>query len=115
MRKIVVNGVDGNFGALVAEDVLQMIPKEDLLFTAPRADRLEKYAQMGIKTAVADFNSPIQATSEGMVTFGTTVRKGFLDVAVSDFTKLTGKKPITVKYMFEHSADFQLGERHPTE
>lgn len=312
MRKIVVNGVDGNFGALVAEDVLQMIPKEDLLFTAPRADRLEKYAQMGIKTAVADFNkpdkladiyqnadkvllismpfvgekrrlahknvidacvkghvgqiiytsvlsagnpfnpsienkdhgytealiqntsldyiflrnslfaeafvtdyfravdnhedaieknmgdgrvwfisrkdaalsaacalnndllhravlninggepfdytrflsvanqvthnqikyikktdeelyayfdaigvprntdgdfthSPIQATSEGMVTFGTTVREGFLDVAVSDFTKLTGKKPITVKYMFEHSADFQLGERHPTE
>lgn len=40
MRKIVVNGVDGNFGALVAEDVLQMIPKEDLLFTAPKADRL---------------------------------------------------------------------------
>lgn len=63
-----------------------------------------------------DFSkSPIKATSEGMVTFGTTVREGYLDVPVSDFSKLTGKQPITVKYMFEHEAEFQLGERHPTE
>lgn len=63
-----------------------------------------------------DFSkSPIKATSEGMVTFGTTVRQGYLDVPVSDFSKLTGHKPITVKYMFEHEKDFQLGDRHPTE
>ena len=63
-----------------------------------------------------DFSkSPIQATSEGMVTFGTTVREGYLDVPVSDFTKLTGHEPITVQYMFEHKDDFLLGDRHSTE
>ena len=63
-----------------------------------------------------DFSkSPIQATSEGMVTFGTTVCEGYLDIPVSDFSKLTGHEPITVKYMFEHKADFQLGARHATE
>lgn len=63
-----------------------------------------------------DFSkSPIQATSEGMVTFGTSVREGYLDVPVSDFYRLTGKEPTTVKYMFEHKDDFLLGERHSTE
>ncbi|MGQ2376526.1 NAD(P)H-binding protein [Companilactobacillus zhachilii] len=63
-----------------------------------------------------DFSkSPIQATSEGMVTFGTSVREGYLDVPVSDFYKLTGKEPTTVKYMFEHKDEFMLGERHTTE
>ena len=63
-----------------------------------------------------DFSkSPIQATSDGMVTFGTTVREGYLDVPVSDFHNLTGHQPITVKYMFEHKDDFLLGERHSTE
>lgn len=63
-----------------------------------------------------DFSkSPIKATSEGMVTFGTTVREGYLDVPVSDYIKLTGKKQTTVKYMFEHADNYQLGDRHPTE
>lgn len=312
MRKIVINGVDGNFGKVVADNVLKLIPKEELLFTAPRAEKLAEYKKLGINTAVADFNSadslqeiyqdadkvllismpfvgakrrqahknfveacvkahvgqviytsvlsagnpfnpsienrdhgytealiqntsldyiflrnslfaeafitdyyravnngetkieknmgdgrvwfisrqdaalaaanalnndllhrevlningiepltytdflkianevsgneikyvkrtdeelyeyfdsigvprntdgdfsksPIQATSEGMVTFGTTVRAGYLDVPVSDFSKLTGRKPLTVRYMFQHQADFQLGDRHPTE
>ena len=50
-----------------------------------------------------------------MVSFGTTVREGFLDVPVSDFVQLTGHQPITMKYMFEHQDDFLLGERHTTE
>lgn len=63
-----------------------------------------------------DFSkSPIQATSEGMVSFGTTVREGFLDVPVSDFIQLTGHQPITMQYMFEHATDFMLGQRHTTE
>ncbi|MQS75330.1 NAD(P)H-binding protein [Companilactobacillus halodurans] len=312
MKKIVVNGVDGNFGKLVAGYVQKLIPKENLVFTAPRADKLEEYSKQGIKTAVADFNkpeslvsaysnadkvllismpfvgkkrrqahnnfveacvkahvgqviytsvlsagnpfnpsvenadhgytesiiqntdldyiflrnslfaeafisdymravnnkedsieknmgdgkvyfisrrdaalsaacalnndllhravlningsepftyqkfldvgnevtgnqikyvkktdqelydyfdsigvprdtngdfskSPIQATSEGMVTFGTTVTQGYLDVPVSDFSKLTGHQPITVKHMFEHKEDYLLGDRHSTE
>jgi len=63
-----------------------------------------------------DFSkSPIKATSEGMVTFGTTVREGYLDVPVSDFHNLTRHQPITVEYMFEHKDDFLLGDRHSTE
>lgn len=63
-----------------------------------------------------DFSkSPIQATSEGMVTFGTTVREGFLDVPVSDFVQLTGHQPITMEYMFSHKDYFLLGGRHTTE
>lgn len=63
-----------------------------------------------------DFSkSPIQATSEGMVTFGTTVTQGFLDVPVNDFTSLTGRQPLSIKYIFDHVEDFLLGDRHPTE
>lgn len=63
-----------------------------------------------------DFSkSPIQATSEGMVTFGTTVTQGYLDVPVSDFSSLTGRLPLSIKYIFEHVEDYLLGDRHPTE
>ena len=43
MSKIVVNGVDGNFGGLVAEYVLNFINKKDLVFTAPKVEKLKKY------------------------------------------------------------------------
>lgn len=63
-----------------------------------------------------DFSkSPIQATSEGMVSFGTTVTDGFLDVPVSDFVKLTARRPISVAEMFENVNDYLLGERHASE
>ena len=63
-----------------------------------------------------DFSkSPIQATSEGMVTFGTAVREGYLDVAVNDFPKLTGRQPLSIQFMFEHLNDFLLGARHTVE
>lgn len=63
-----------------------------------------------------DFSkSPIQATSEGMVTFGTTVTQGYLDVPVSDFSSLTGRLPLSIQYIFEHVEDYLLGDRHPTE
>ncbi len=50
--------------------------------------------------------------SEGMVTFAQAIREGKMDLCTDDFKKLTGSDPITVKYMFEHNADFQIGERH---
>lgn len=63
-----------------------------------------------------DFSkSPIQATSEGMVTFGTTVTQGFLDVPVNDFSSLTGRQPLSIEYIFDHVEDYLLGDRHPTE
>ena len=50
-----------------------------------------------------------------MVTFGTTVTQGYLDVPVSDFSSLTGRKPLSIQYIFEHVDDYLLGDRHPTE
>lgn len=50
-----------------------------------------------------------------MVTFGTTVTQGYLDVPVSDFSSLTGHLPLSIKYIFEHVEDYLLGDRHPTE
>lgn len=60
-------------------------------------------------------NSPIQATSEGMVTFGTTVTQGHLDVDTNDFTSLTGRQPLSIEYIFENVNDYLLGDRHTTE
>ena len=51
-------------------------------------------------------------SSEGMVTFAQAIREGKMDVITDDFKTLTGSKPITVQYMFEHYEDFQIGERH---
>ena len=71
---------------------------------------------MELRNTDGDFSkSPIKATSEGMVTFGTTVTQGYLDVPVSDFSSLTGRKSISIQYIFEHVDDYLLGDRHPTE
>lgn len=56
MSKNIVTGVDGNFGGIVANTVQNLIPAENLLFTAPNKRGLENYADRGITTAVADFN-----------------------------------------------------------
>ena len=41
MSKIVINGVDGNFGSLVAKYALELMNKEDLVFTAPKEESLK--------------------------------------------------------------------------
>ena len=56
MKKILLNGVDGNFGGKSAGILLEKYPHEDLIFTAPREKALKKYKEMGIETRVADFN-----------------------------------------------------------
>lgn len=57
MKKILLNGIDGNFGGKSAGILLEKYPHEDLIFTAPREKALEKYKEMGIETRVADFNN----------------------------------------------------------
>lgn len=57
MKKILLNGVDGNFGGKSAGILLEKYPHEDLIFTAPREKALKKYKEMGIETRVADFNN----------------------------------------------------------
>ena len=51
-------------------------------------------------------------SSDGMVTFGQAIREGKMSLKTGDFEKLTGDQPLIVKYMFEHSDDFQIGARH---
>ena len=51
-------------------------------------------------------------SSDGMVTFAQAIREGKMDIHTKDFTELTGDTPISVKYMFDHNEEFQIGERH---
>lgn len=94
------------------------VTNNNITYTRLTDDELYAYFDsIGVpRDTDGDFSkSPIQATSEGMVTFGTTVTQGYLDVPVSDFSSLTGRLPLSIKYIFEHVDDFLLGDRHPTE
>ena len=51
-------------------------------------------------------------SSDGMVTFAQAIREGNMDIHTKDFTELTGATPISVRYMFDHQEEFQIGERH---
>lgn len=51
-------------------------------------------------------------SSDGMVTFAQANREGKMDIHTKDFTELTGATPISVRYMFDHQEEFQIGERH---
>ena len=62
MKKILLNGVDGNFGGRAAAVLLERYPHEDLIFAAPTEKGLKKYADMGIETRIADFNDPDKLT-----------------------------------------------------
>ncbi len=46
-------------------------------------------------------DTPIPWASEGMVTFGQSIREGFMDVESTDVERITGKKPRTLKSVFE--------------
>lgn len=53
--------------------------------------------------------------SEGMVTFGAAIRKGQMNQCTDDFEMLTGKKPLTVRYMFENLENYRIGKRKSTD
>ncbi len=56
MKKILLNGVDGNFGSRCASVLLEKWPHEDLIFTAPTEKGLKAYEGKGVELRVADFN-----------------------------------------------------------
>ena len=62
MKKILLNGVDGNFGSKAAKILLERWTHEDLIFTAPAEKGLEAYKDLGVELRVADFND-----EEGLV------------------------------------------------
>ena len=45
--KIVINGVDGNFGSSVVEKIETMIDKSSLVLTAPKEEVLKPYRKKG--------------------------------------------------------------------
>ena len=57
----------------------------------------------------------VTGTGQGMVTFGAAIRKGQMNQCTDDFEKLTGKKPLTVRYMFENIENYRIGKRKSTD
>ena len=53
--------------------------------------------------------------SDGMVTFGRAIRLGQMSPFTDDFEKLVGRKPLTVKEIFEHMGEHLIGSRTSTE
>lgn len=49
MKKILLNGVDGNFGSRSARVLLEKYPHEALIFTAPTKNGLENTRQWALK------------------------------------------------------------------
>lgn len=60
--KILLNGVDGNFGSKAASILLKRWSLKDLVFAAPTKDGLAKYADVDVEKRIADFND-----EEGLV------------------------------------------------
>lgn len=78
-------------------------------------ENYEIFDAMGVpRTTEGEFLEGSEApfSSDGMVTFGEAIRKGKMDNFTDDFKKITGQDPLTVRYMFEHQEDFQIGDRH---
>lgn len=53
--------------------------------------------------------------SDGMVTFGRAIRLGQMLTYTNDFEKLVGRKPLSVKEIFEHMDEHLFGSRTSTE
>lgn len=60
--KIIVNGVDGNFGSIVANELLTKLNAEDLIFTAPSETGLNQFKESGAILRVANFNHQEELT-----------------------------------------------------
>lgn len=58
MSKLIVTGVDGNFGSYVATHIEKLTNKENLIFTCPFEEGLKPYKEQGYDCRVANFNHP---------------------------------------------------------
>jgi len=61
------------------------------------------FDSLGVARKASDVvpDGPIPWASEGMVTFGQSIREGFMDVASDDVERITGRKPRTLRSVFE--------------
>ena len=56
MGKIIMTGVDGNFGGYSANRILELVPAEKLIFTSPTLDKIKHFEGKGVELRTADFN-----------------------------------------------------------
>lgn len=57
MSKIIVTGVDGNFGHMAAEIILEHVSPDRLIFTSPVPEQVKGYHEKGVDVRAADFNN----------------------------------------------------------
>lgn len=58
MSKLIINGVDGNFGGYVARHIESLVKKEDLIFTVPYEAAAEPFLKAGYDVRIANYNHP---------------------------------------------------------
>lgn len=56
MTKMIVTGVNGNFGGHVAQQITKLTNKENLIYTCPFEEGLTAFKKQGFDTRVANFN-----------------------------------------------------------
>jgi len=61
------------------------------------------FDSLGVARKASDVvpDGPIPWASEGMVTFGQSIREGYMDVESDDVERITGRKPRTLRSVFE--------------
>jgi len=61
------------------------------------------FDSLGVPRTASDVmpDGPIPWASEGMVTFGQSIREGFMDVVSDDVERITGRKPRTLRSVLE--------------
>jgi NAD(P)H dehydrogenase (quinone) len=61
------------------------------------------FDSLGVPRKASDVvpDGPIPWASEGMVTFGQSIREGFMDIASDDVERITGRKPRTLRSVLE--------------
>ena len=62
MGKVIITGVDGNFGGHAAKTILEKMDRKDLIFTSPNKAVIEKFKAQGIDARFADYTDPEQLT-----------------------------------------------------
>ena len=60
MGKIIITGVDGNFGGITGRSILKKKNKDELIFTSPNKNVISKFQEQGIDARYADYTNPEQ-------------------------------------------------------
>ena len=60
MGKVIITGVDGNFGGHAAKTILEKMAAKDLIFTSPSKTAVESFVSRGLDARWADYTDPGQ-------------------------------------------------------